>query len=193
VSKLTDYKSYADAAAHFSNESLWSLFDGTRSRLNIAHECIDRHIDGDKNALMIAHSDGSDEFISFADIGEASSRVAHYLTAEGIVAEDRVAVMLEPSFAFYATLFGIMKAGAVAVPMFTLFGPDGVRLRVDDCNPKILFTNHDKAPVAEAAGGTRVVVADAAFLRDLERLPSRFDWTTGGGALAVLQYTSGSE
>ena len=35
--------------------------------------------------------------------------------------------MLEPSLPFYAALFGAMKRGAVAVPLFTLFGPDGVR------------------------------------------------------------------
>ena len=46
---------------------------------------------------------------------------------------DRVAIMLEPSLAFYVSLFGVMKLGAIAVPLFTLFGPDGVRLRIDDC------------------------------------------------------------
>lgn len=192
MSKLTDYKSYADAAAHFSTEALWSLFDGTKERLNIAHECIDRHASGDKAALMIAHSEGSSEIISFSDVANASSQVAHYLRENGIVAGDRVAVMLEPTFAFYATLFGIMKSGAVAVPMFTLFGPDGIRLRVDDCNPKILFTNPEKAPVAESAGGTRVVVADRAFMDGLARFPAQFDWNTAGGDLAVLQYTSGT-
>ena len=48
--------------------------------------------------------------------------------------------MLEPSLAFYAALFGAMKLGAIAVPLFTLFGPDGVRLRVDDCTPRLLLT-----------------------------------------------------
>ena len=54
--------------------------------------------------------------------------------------------MLEPSLAFYAALFGAMKPGAVAVPLFTLFGPDGVRLRVDDCTPKLLVDECGEAP-----------------------------------------------
>jgi acetyl-CoA synthetase len=45
---------------------------------------------------------------------------------------DRIALMLEPSRAFYMAVFGAMKAGAIAVPLFTLFGPDGVKLRIDD-------------------------------------------------------------
>ena len=38
-----------------------------------------------------------------------------------------------------------MKLGAIAVPLFTLFGPDGVRSRVDDCSPRLLLTTPDKA------------------------------------------------
>ena len=69
------------------------------------------------------------------------------MPSEGIEAGDRVAVMLEPSRAFYVAMFGAMKAGAVAVPLFTLFGPDGVKLRVNDCKPRLIVTNAEKAPL----------------------------------------------
>ena len=58
---------------------------------------------------------------------------------KGVEPGDRVAIKLEPSRAFYAAVFGAMKAGAIAVPLFTLFGPDGVKLRVEDCKPKLLI------------------------------------------------------
>ena len=80
-----------------------------------------------------------------ARIAEQSSRYAHWLAEQGIARGDRVAIMLEPSLAFYASLFGTMKLGAIAVPLFTLFGPDGVRSRVDDCSPRLLLTTSDKA------------------------------------------------
>ena len=54
-------------------------------------------------------------------------------------------VMLEPSRAFYMAVFGTMKVGAIAVPLFTLFGPDGVKLRVEDCTPRLIVTNAEKA------------------------------------------------
>lgn len=192
MAKLTDYRSYADALQHFSSEALWALFDGSREHLNIAHECIDRHAAGDKIALQIARADGGSEIISFAEISRKSAQLAHYLRARGVMPGDRAAVMLEPSLAFYALLFGIMKSGAVAVPMFTLFGPDGIRLRVEDCRPKIIFTNEEKAPDALAAGGAEVIVADAAFLAELDTYPSTFTCATRGDDLAVLQYTSGT-
>ena len=73
---LTDFTSYADAHRHFSNNALWALFDGNRERLNITHECIDRHVDGDATALRIAHADGNDELLSFAEISRLSSQFA---------------------------------------------------------------------------------------------------------------------
>ena len=90
-------------------------------------------------------ADGRDEVLSFADIARDSSRFANYLVAQGVQAGDRVAVMLEPSRAFYMAVFGTMKVGAIAVPLFTLFGPDGVKLRVEDCTPRLLVTNAEKA------------------------------------------------
>jgi acetyl-CoA synthetase len=189
--KLTDYTSYADAQAHFSSEKLWDLFDGNRERLNIAHECIDRHAGRSDPALIIVRADGRDEVLSFGDIARDSSRFAHYLISQGVKAGDRVAVMLEPSRAFYMAVFGTMKAGAIAVPLFTLFGPDGVKLRLDDCTPRLLVTNAEKAPLLLDAG-PRVVVADDTFLSELEQFAPQFEVATPADALAIFQYTSGT-
>ena len=192
MTRLTDFRSYGDAQKHFSRDALWALFDGTRDNFNIAHECVDRHVDGDNAAVRVAHSDGDDEIITFATLTKLSAQFAHYLAERGVGKGDRVAVMLEPSLAFYGALFGAIKLGAVAVPMFTLFGPEGIRLRADDCTPRVLFTNAEKADDANAAGNLDVVVVDDAFLQSIAALPENFSCTTAGDDLAVLQYTSGT-
>ena len=121
---LTDLTSYADAQAQFSSAKLWELFDGDRDKLNLAHECIDRHAtDPGRTAVRIVRADGNDEVLTFLQIAEASSRFAHWLEHQGIGAGERIAVMLEPSLAFYAAVFGAIKQGAIAVPLFTLFRP----------------------------------------------------------------------
>src|SRR5438132_1660467 len=79
MAKLTDFMSYADAQAHFSPARLWELFDGNRERLNIAHECIDRHAGRPDPAVIVVHADGVDEVLSFADIARDSSRFANWL------------------------------------------------------------------------------------------------------------------
>ena len=104
MANLTDYTTYADAQRRFSTARLWELFDGNRERLNIGHECIDRHAVPGRVALRVAHADGRDETIDFAELAAWSSRFAHWLTAEGVMQGDCVAVMLDPSLAFYAAM-----------------------------------------------------------------------------------------
>jgi acetyl-CoA synthetase len=190
--RLTDYTSYADAHRHFSSAALWALFDGDRQRLNIAHECVDRHAASAAVAVRVARADGRDEAFSFRELSEASSRFAHWLVARGILPGDRVAIMLEPSLAFYAGLFGAIKRGAIAVPLFTLFGTDGVRLRVDDCTPRLLVTNATKAATARGIPGLEVVVADEGLMAALAPYPTEYEARTAADDLAVFQYTSGT-
>jgi acetyl-CoA synthetase len=192
LTKLTEYTSYADAQRYSSSDKLWELFDGSRARLNIAHECIDRHAGNDRTAIVIAHADGRDEALSYRDISRDSARFAHYLQAQGVTPGDRVAVMLEPSPAFYLAIFGAMKMGAIAVPLFTLFGPDGIRLRVQDCAPKLLVTNAEKAPMAGGSPDVKVVIANRVFVDSLARYPDRFDAATSADDIAIFQYTSGT-
>jgi acetyl-CoA synthetase len=193
MTQLTEYTSHADALEHYSTAALWDLFDGDRDRLNITHECIDRWAgDPSRIAIRIAFADGSDQALTFASLSEWASRFAHWLMASGVRPGDRVAIMLEPGLAFYAALFGTMKHGAVAVPLFTLFGPDGVRLRIDDCSPAVLLTNHDKAAEIGPLTSTRVIVADDSFMHDLRQLPPVFSTTTEASAVALFQYTSGT-
>ncbi len=191
--RLTDHTSYADAQRHFSFAGLWDLFDGNRDRLNITHECVDRWAaDATRVAVRVACADSGDQAITFRSLADVSSRFAHFLLANGIAPGDRVAIMLEPSLPFYAALFGTMKAGAVAVPLFTLFGPDGVRLRVDDCQPRLLLAGADHAATLGELSGTQVLTADAAFMHALDRFPTSWDIATRADDMALFQYTSGT-
>jgi acetyl-CoA synthetase len=192
MGKLTEHTKYADAHRHVSSAALWALFDGDRDGLNIAHECVDRHVAPGRVAVRVAHADGGDETITFDVLSTWSARFAHWLAARGIAPGDRVAIMLEPSLAFYTSLFGAIKRGAIAVPLFTLFGPDGVRLRVEDCTPRLLVTTAEKAATARSIPGLDVVVADSGFWAALALHPPSYVLTSRPDDLAVFQYTSGT-
>src|SRR5882762_1157664 len=193
MAKLTEYTDYDDAQNLADARALWELFDGDREHLNIAHECVSRHADGSgRTAVRIAHADGTDRALSFDEIAAGSSRFAHWLVEKGIQPGDRIAFMLEPSLPFYLSLFGAMLMGAISVPLFTLFGLDGLRLRVDDCKPKLLITNAEKLDIARQVEGLRVVVADAALLDEMTRFPDTYKPVTRAEDLAVFQYTSGT-
>ena len=188
---LSDFTSYADAQRHFSKQALWELFDGDRERLNIGHECVDRHAP-ERIAIRIAHGNGNVETLSFGELRAGSNQFANWLISQGVQKGDRVAVMLEPSPAFYLALFGIMKMGAVAVPLFTLFGSDGLRLRLNDCSPKILLTTSDLAPSSDHAPHVAVHIADTAFLEKIKAKPAAFTPNTSADDMAMYQYTSGT-
>jgi len=192
MTRLTDFTRYADAQAHFSPERLWELFDGNREFLNIAHECVDRHAGSGREALVVAHASGEDEVLSYDELATDSSRFAHFLEGQGVQPGDRVAIMLDPSRAFYTAMFGVIKRGAIAVPLFTLFGPDGIRLRVNDCKPRLLVTNAEKDATTGPLGETETVVFDADFADSLKALPDSYEVETRADDLAVFQYTSGT-
>jgi acetyl-CoA synthetase len=191
--QLTEYTGYADAQQFADSQALWELFSGNRDHFNIAHECISRHADGSgRIAVRIAHADGTDTALSFDEIAAGSARFAHWLERNGIRRGDRIAFLLEPSLPFYLSLFGAMMMGAISVPLFTLFGLDGLRLRIDDCKPSLLITNAEKAPIAKEIDGLRVVVADAGLLDEMANLPSSYQTATRAEDMAVFQYTSGT-
>jgi len=193
MTQLTAYTRYSDAQKFADSRALWELFDGDRDHFNIAHECIRRHADGSgRTAVRIAHADGTDKVLSFDQIAAGAARFAHWLQANGIQPGDRIAFMLEPSLPFYLSLFGAMTMGAISVPLFTLFGLDGLRLRVDDCKPKLLITNAEKLEIARQIDGLRVVVADTALLDEIGRLPTTYKTATRAEDMAVFQYTSGT-
>jgi len=193
MTKLTSFTSYADAQEQWHPDKLWELFDGNPGALNIAHECIDRHAtDDERIAIIVVHADGREESLTYREISQESSRFANFLVEQGVQPGDRVAVMLEPSRSFYAALFGVIKTGAIAVPLFTLFGPDGIRLRVEDCTPRILLTHADKAEHTQGLAGLQTLVVDTAFLEKISHYDATFTPRTTANDLVIFQYTSGT-
>lgn len=190
--RLVDLDTYADAQRYFSRERLWELVDGNHDALNIAHECVDRHAQSGRDAIIVINAEGDDEIITYAELAAGSSQFACWLEEQGISSGERVAIMLEPSRAFYFAMFGALKAGAIAVPLFTLFGLEGIRLRVQDCAPSLLVTNREKADVARSVEGLRVEVFDGILFERLKELPNQYEIRTRADSLAVFQYTSGT-
>jgi acetyl-CoA synthetase len=184
-------KSWIEETRGFSWDRLWERFDGDKQRMNIAQECLDRHR-ARGTAVSIKFADGHAEHYSFAELADDSARFAHWLARQGVKKGDRVAVLLDPSRAFYVAMFGAVKYGAIAVPLFTLFGPDALALRIEDCKPALIVAT-DKADVLRARfPGLKVVAADGAFWDALGGEPAAFTPSTAASDLAVFQYTSGT-
>ena len=189
--RLLEIDDYPTALRTFDWKALWDLVDGTAERLNLAHECVDRHPAG-AAALRIQRADGGREEHTFGALAAWSSRFARWLEARSVARGERVAIMLEPSLPFYGALFGAVKRGAIAVPLFTLFGPEGLALRIGDCSPKLLLVDRDADRWQAMFPGVHVATADHAFETALAALPAEYEPATAADDLAVFQYTSGT-
>ena len=62
-----------------------------------------------------------DQVISYADFDTTVNRVAHGFLLRGISAGDRVCVMVSNCPEFLYVWFGLMKIGAIQVPMNSAF------------------------------------------------------------------------
>ena len=77
--------------------------------------------------------------ISFARLEEDANRVAHALIKMGVKKGDRVAMMQANNPEFVSVFFGILKAGAIAVPLDSRYVAGELASLCNDCHPKVFI------------------------------------------------------
>ncbi|WP_102143878.1 non-ribosomal peptide synthetase [Mycobacterium hubeiense] len=97
---------------------------------------------------------------TYRDINEAANRVAHWLIAQGIGTEDRVAVLLDKSPELVITALGVVKAGAVYLPIDPTYPEDRLSFILGDCDAKLVLrkpvTGLDNYRTDDPTDGDRV-------------------------------------
>ncbi len=114
---------------------------------------------------------------SYREINGEANRLAHWLIEQGIGTEDRVAVLLDKSPELVITALGIMKSGAVYLPVDPTYPPERLSYILDDAQAKLVL----REPVTGLAG-----YPDTDLRPDQLVRPLRPENT------AYLIYTSGS-
>src|ERR671922_2642627 len=99
-----------------------------------------------------------DSELSYAALDEASARVAGLLRAKGVEPGDRVGIMLPNVPYFPIVYYGVLRAGAVVVPMNVLLKGREVTFYLQDPEARALFAWHQFA--GEAEKGAREAGAD---------------------------------
>lgn len=110
---------------------------------NIAHACCDRWAQDEPQriALIQKNLDGSVVRYSFADLQRHANRLANALREQGVQVGERVGIMLPQSLEAGVAHLALYKLGAIAVPLFGLFGLDAIRHRADDCGMTAIITD----------------------------------------------------
>ena len=145
-----------------------------------------------------------DTVLSYAELDGRSNRAANALAGLGVGAGDRVALLFNNDFRFLETLFGIMRLGAVAVPLNIRMGDEALRYCAEDSEAAVLVASAALAERGRALAGqlpaVKHLVADgaavagtlayepwlAAAASTRARRPTAFD------DICMQPYTSGS-
>ncbi|MCE5035772.1 acetate--CoA ligase [Staphylococcus haemolyticus] len=201
---LQDYeKTYQD----FDWDEVKKAFSWNETgKINMAYECIDRHVDngkGDKIALNYRDEKRKEQY-SFKELKVLSNKAANVLVDKANVQKgDRVFIFMPRTPELYFAFLGILKIGAIVGPLFEAFMEKAVTDRLENSEAKVIVTTNsllgripkDKLPHLE----TIVVVDDEVdeqyvdFNKELNQASEEFDieWLKEDDGL-ILHYTSGS-
>ncbi|EKE44323.1 putative fatty-acid-coa ligase protein [Oceaniovalibus guishaninsula JLT2003] len=165
-------------------------------RMNIADLCCDSWAatHPDRVALVHVDEDGDDPW-TYGELKDASDGLAGALAARGVGRGDRVALILAQGPEVLLGHLATMKLGAIALPLFTLFGTDALAFRLRDSGAVAAICDAESA--AKLAGLDLPDLAHVILAGDLagliaEAAPLDAMADTVADDPALMVYTSGT-
>ena len=125
-------KTYQEVCANFR----WEI----PKEFNIAAAICDRHVGANRAALLVETAAGMTE-MSFEHLQDRSRRLANALSAAGVAKGDRVGILLPQCPETLIAHLAAYRLGAIALPLFTLFGPEAIEYRLNDSGAKVVVSN----------------------------------------------------
>lgn len=193
---LQRFATYEETVARFA----WHIPE----RFNIGVACSDAHADGSGKPALIYEDEGRVATLSFDELKRASNRLANMLAAHGIGPGERVGILLPQRPETAIAHLGIYKLGAIALPLFTQFGPDALEHRLGHSGATALITDVENLSKVEAIrealpGLKRIFVIDGLdaghldFRAELAKASDAFTpRDTRAEDPALIIYTSGT-
>ncbi|MFQ5996130.1 MAG: class I adenylate-forming enzyme family protein [Dehalococcoidales bacterium] len=142
--------------------------------------------------------------VSYAELDEASNKVANALLKMGVRKGDRVVTLLANSPEFANVYFGIIKAGGIAVPLDIRYKIEELASLFGNCQPKVLVAESDPLepliPVLSRFDSIKHVIAldskyEGQFLTYREIMltssPQRVEVALAPDDIGTISYTGG--
>ncbi|MEU6040636.1 long-chain fatty acid--CoA ligase [Actinomadura sp. NPDC047616] len=148
--------------------------------------------DGDRVAVR-----QDDSILTYAQLNDASARVAALLHANRVRKGDRVGLVMPNVTHFPVAYYGILRAGAVVVPMNPLLKTREAAFAIRDCGARIVLTSPlcaDQVTTAASQLGVECLVMTPQMVEDLPQGIEPVDQVVDRAAddTAVILYTSGT-
>ena len=193
----SDSQDFERIAAAFE----WNLPD----RYNIGVDVCDKWAhEPARIALIHKPQIGENIEYTFAAIRQLSNQAANLMTRDGLMRGDRIAILLPQMPETAIAHVAIYKMGAIAVPLFSLFGIEALKYRLEDSGTRAVVTDlagaaklraiHDRLPHLTTIYTIDGVSAESVDFHDgLARQSTHFEAiATRADDPALIIYTSGT-
>jgi acetyl-CoA synthetase len=139
--ELVSWDTEWDQALDWSNAPFAKWFVG--GKLNIAYNCVDRHIEsghGDQVAIHWEGEPGDSRTLTYADLHREVCRTANALTALGVEKGDRVAIYMPMIPETAIAMLACARLGAPHSVVFGGFSADALKGRIQDADARVVVT-----------------------------------------------------
>jgi acyl-CoA synthetase (AMP-forming)/AMP-acid ligase II len=159
----------------------------------------------DKNAVGYKQ-----RWMTYSELEKNANSLANFLIDRGIKRSDRIAILLENSFDYVISYYGVLKTGAITVELNTENEADNLRFLLNDCEARVLIVQKKFMPlineIAADIPSLETVLCDSApdeknrsaqFYIEFEQIFQNYDTDFSKRKvidvdIASIVYTSGS-
>ncbi|KAF3051041.1 nrps [Didymella keratinophila] len=161
---------------------------------NLLHKAFEQNAFSRKRdniALDFLHADGRQTHWSYHELNLIANRVAYRLMHRGIEPEDVIPIHIPKSPMFYASILGVLKAGAAFAPIHPDLPEARKKLMLHELNPKLVVYT-ESIPKCAEHGATPVLDVGDLEKPKWESCETPHIENLTGSNLAYCLYTSGS-
>jgi long-chain acyl-CoA synthetase len=118
---------------------------------------------------------------SYAEINNRANHLANWLIENDVSKGDRVVLLLENSLEYVVSYYGVLKAGAVVVPLSTDLKPESLRPLLKELDPSIMISSGRFERVLKATD------LEVFGFRALLLKASKIDWPSSSFTIATWE------
>ncbi|HEX2191305.1 MAG TPA: amino acid adenylation domain-containing protein, partial [Longimicrobiaceae bacterium] len=153
------------------------------------HQLFEAQAERTPDAVAVVFEDAS---LTYRELNERASRLAHPLRRRGVGPEVRVGLCLERSLEMVVSLLGVLKAGGAYVPLDPGYPAERLELMLADSGVAVLLTQERLRGALPAGAGVEVVSVDAGWAETAGESAENPRSGVTPRNLAYVIYTSGS-
>jgi len=109
-------------------------------KLNVSSNCLDRHINKNKKAIIHISEDNNKTVITYDELYVLVNNFSHSLKELGLVKGDRVIIYMPTIPEAITAMLACARLGVIHSIVFAGFSSESLKDRINDCNAKIVIT-----------------------------------------------------